>query len=67
LDPVWIALASALQTLRPMVLRQVKEIDRRKMIFRELASDEAAEALRRGGTDELRRWLNGKFPELSHA
>jgi len=62
LDSKWEKLATAAARLRPVILRNVGEIESRRKIFRALATDEAANVA--GDENELRRWLVSKFPGL---
>jgi siroheme synthase (precorrin-2 oxidase/ferrochelatase) len=65
IDPCWIAMAQAMQTLRPKI-RSISSLapSRRKEIFRRLASDQAIETLNATGMDGLLRWLRESFEEL---
>ena len=66
-DPSWTLMASAMQSLRPLIVAR-KDLDprSRRSIFRELAGDEAMDVVARGGTEALRAWLLARHPELDH-
>jgi precorrin-2 dehydrogenase/sirohydrochlorin ferrochelatase len=63
LDPRLIAMAGAMQTLRP-IIRVKLAAERRPAAFRALASDKALNELSVGGEIALRKWLVQQFPEL---
>jgi siroheme synthase (precorrin-2 oxidase/ferrochelatase) len=66
LDPTWVQMADAMQSLRPVV-RQVSDRQRRREMFRLLASEPAVRVLEQHGLPGLRRWLGERFPELKEA
>jgi precorrin-2 dehydrogenase/sirohydrochlorin ferrochelatase len=57
LDARWIALADAMVQLRPAILASGLSGDERRDLFRNLATDDAAEAAHRGGLESLRMWI----------
>ena len=61
IDPRYIAMAQAMQELRPMILASKLDADRRSAIFRELAAEPALDLLDKQGIDGLRRWLNERL------
>jgi precorrin-2 dehydrogenase/sirohydrochlorin ferrochelatase len=63
IEPRWVKMAAAMQTLRPMIQEKVAGANRRK-IFVELIGEDAFAALERG-EEELMKWLREKFPEIS--
>jgi len=65
IDPRWIAMSGAMQTLRPKI-RAIASLapSRRKEIFRALASDEAIDTVQSDGMQGLLRWLQQNFEEL---
>lgn len=65
-DDGWTKLAEAMQTIRPKVIG-AKQNDpaKRKAILRELATADAVEAARSGGTDGIVRWLDARHPGWS--
>ena len=64
-DPRWTAMAEAMRTLRPTVL-SAKGLSpgRRGEILRDLATEEAMEALSRGGVTGLTGWLRQRHADL---
>ncbi len=60
----WVQLAEAMKTLRPWIKSSGLPIARRREIFRSLAGDEAAAALRSGGMAALEKWLAEKFKDI---
>lgn len=64
LDPRHVAMAAAMQELRPAVRDTVPDIARRRGIFRDLASPAAMDVLHQDGLPALKRWLAGRYPEL---
>jgi precorrin-2 dehydrogenase/sirohydrochlorin ferrochelatase len=64
IDPRWVQLAEAMQTLRPMIRQKVPASQRRE-IFRTLCSDEAIAQLSSGGVNQLRSWLSEKYPHIT--
>ena len=63
--PEWGRLADAMAELRPMVLRSAAGAQRRRDIFRDLATDEAVDVVARGGAGALLEWIRTRHPELS--
>ena len=65
LDPNRIAMADAMQQLRPM-LRSATTLTpvRRRGAFRDLATTEACNLLANAGMDALLQWLRHRYPEL---
>ncbi|HMB95302.1 MAG TPA: hypothetical protein VKK61_04615, partial [Tepidisphaeraceae bacterium] len=63
IEPQWAAMATAMQTLRPMIREKVAPGNRRK-IYVELISDEAFAELDRGGVEGLISWIGEKFSEI---
>jgi precorrin-2 dehydrogenase/sirohydrochlorin ferrochelatase len=57
LDHRWVALADAMAQLRPIILVSQLSADARRELFRDVASDEAADIAQRGGVDALRAWI----------
>ena len=66
-DPRWEKMSEMMVELRPTILTSELEIDRRRAIFRDLATDEALQVMGDRGPDGLRLWLLEKYPELQHA
>lgn len=66
-DPRWEMMATLMRALRPRVLSAGLEIEKRREIFRDLATDAALAVLGDGGPDALRAWLRERHPELAHA
>jgi precorrin-2 dehydrogenase/sirohydrochlorin ferrochelatase len=66
-DVRWQQLADLMTELRPAIIRSGLEIERRRQIFRDLATDAALDAIGRHGPEGLRRWLIEKYPELQNA
>lgn len=64
LDPRWLAMAEAMQTLRPLI-RGALAPARRREVFRSLCTDPAMDELARGGVAGLRGWLAERFVELA--
>lgn len=62
-----VMMGTAMQSLRPMIRRQVADIALRRAIFRDLAGPDAMAALLQGGGGGLRAWLVGKYPQLGRA
>jgi siroheme synthase-like protein len=56
-QPKWVAMADAMQELRPRILTSAAPIEARRSAFHDLASDEAMDILVRDGIDELWAWL----------
>ena len=65
-DPRWERMAEAMRDLRPSIRSAVSDIQRRRQMFRELASEEALSILDLGGIDGLRQWLSNRHPEWIH-
>ena len=63
IDPRWVRMAEAMQTLRPLI-RSSLEPRRRTEAFRQLCTDQAMEELSHGGVDGLKGWLKRSFGEL---
>jgi len=61
IDPLHVAMADAMQVLRPMIRDSLLSIDDRRRLFRELAGPEAMGILGQGGLEGLRRWLVGRY------
>jgi siroheme synthase-like protein len=61
----WINLAEASRELRPRIKSAGLPIARRREIFRDLATPEAAQTLADKGAEGLWAWLSKKFPELA--
>ncbi len=57
LDPKWIALASAMQTIRPKILAMKLTSEDRQQLFKSLATEEAAEIAKIQGEPGLQDWL----------
>ena len=64
IDHRFIAMATAMKTLRPEIRASALPPSQRAAVFRALASDEALNALEAGDLVSLRTWLNQRFPEL---
>jgi precorrin-2 dehydrogenase/sirohydrochlorin ferrochelatase len=64
MDRRHVKMAHAMQTLRPLVRDRCQDSQVRTNIFRDLAGDEALEALDAGGIDALNLWISQKYPEL---
>jgi len=62
IDQRYIAMAQAMQELRPMILASKLDGTARAAIFRELTSAKALDLLRGQGIDGLRQWLNERLP-----
>jgi precorrin-2 dehydrogenase/sirohydrochlorin ferrochelatase len=60
----WVNLADALRRLRPAIKASGLPIERRRQIFRALASSDAAAALAAGGMGQLWSWARQRFAEL---
>jgi siroheme synthase-like protein len=60
----WVKMAEAMKQLRPRIKECGLPISRRREIFRALATNEAATALKSGGMTGLRDWLRGRFTDL---
>ncbi len=58
IDRRWIALADAMQQLRPRILKEVSDPARRREIFRAMADEEALDVLTREGLDGLWKQIN---------
>lgn len=67
LDPRWDRMADAMRTLRPIIRESGLEIEERRRIFLELATDEAMDLLHAHGWDALREWLLQRHPELHNS
>lgn len=66
-DANWSRMADAMRGLRPLVVaRKDLPPSQRRHIFRDLATDEAADVLAAGGEAALRAWLVARHPELDH-
>lgn len=63
LDPRWIQMAEAMQTLRPMILAAHMDALTRRAAIIDLASEEAFEILVAGETEALRQWIEKKYPQ----
>jgi precorrin-2 dehydrogenase/sirohydrochlorin ferrochelatase len=61
-NPLWIRMADAMQTLRPEILASGRSIDHRRRLFLDLTSEEALDALDRGGIEALKKWIDTKHP-----
>jgi precorrin-2 dehydrogenase/sirohydrochlorin ferrochelatase len=61
----WINLAEASRELRPRIKSAGLPITKRREIFRDLATPQAAAAVADSGADGLWEWIRNKFPELS--
>lgn len=66
-DPRWAQMAEAMRDLRPWIKSAGGDIATRRIIFRELATDEALALLADRGPAGLREWLLARHPELNHA
>lgn len=68
-DPRWSRMADAMRLIRPMILARASVTpDRRRQIFRTLATPEAMGVLAAGGEAALQNWLTTRYPELlNHA
>jgi precorrin-2 dehydrogenase / sirohydrochlorin ferrochelatase len=64
-DARWTAMAEAMRILRPIVMNSGLSPDRRRELFRELATDAAMDELATDGIDALRDWITKKTKELS--
>lgn len=64
IDPNWTKMAQAMRELRPMI-RGSLPAAQRKQAFRDLCSDDAFGELSRGGVAALKRWLIGKYPQMT--
>jgi len=64
IDPRWVRMAQAMQTLRPIIREKVRDPVRRREMFKELCADAAADQLAAGGIEQLSSWLGERFPEL---
>jgi len=61
----WSKMADAMQALRPQIRQDSRiPIERRKAIFKDLATPEAIDALDAGGLSALREWLAKRHPEI---
>jgi precorrin-2 dehydrogenase/sirohydrochlorin ferrochelatase len=61
--PGWAQMASFFQEIRPQLINSNLPIERRRGIFRELATEEAISLLESRGLDALRQWLYDRYPE----
>jgi siroheme synthase-like protein len=61
LDSRWIALANAMVQLRPAIHASRLPADSRRELFRDLASDEAADVAARGGAGQLTKWIEDRI------
>jgi siroheme synthase-like protein len=66
IDPRWDKIAGLMRTLRPAIRRAHLDIAKRRLVFRDLATEEAIDILGNQGEDGLRRWLLQRHPELTH-
>jgi siroheme synthase-like protein len=64
-DSRWEAMADAMKVLRPRIRESGIDQSTRAALFRELAGDDALDALEAGGVAGLERWLAMRHPELS--
>jgi len=66
-DSRWAQMADTMRELRPWIMSAGVDIATRRMIFRELATEEALGLLAAHGSAGLRQWLLARHPELTHA
>jgi precorrin-2 dehydrogenase / sirohydrochlorin ferrochelatase len=60
-DARWTAMAEAMQTLRPIILRSGLPPKQRREMLKELATQAAMEQLAAGGVEGLRDWIMSKY------
>jgi siroheme synthase-like protein len=66
LDPRWSEMATVMQELRPTILASPKlSRDRSKLLFVELAGDDAMTVLATRGREGFQSWLLERYPELA--
>jgi precorrin-2 dehydrogenase/sirohydrochlorin ferrochelatase len=56
-DPRWIAMADAMQILRPIIKSSGKTPSQRAVLFRALATPTARQILAQGGVEALKNWI----------
>lgn len=61
LDHRWVALAEAMQSMRPMIRAAKRSDDARRALLKELAKPQAAELLAREGVSGLRAWIENRI------
>lgn len=67
-DARWARMADAMRELRPWIKSAAgADVAARRMIFRELATEDALAVLAARGDAGLRDWLLARHPELNHA
>ncbi|HEY8749931.1 MAG TPA: bifunctional precorrin-2 dehydrogenase/sirohydrochlorin ferrochelatase [Tepidisphaeraceae bacterium] len=66
-DPHWETMAEAMKELRPAIRSANLEIGKRRLIFRDLATEQAIDIVGAQGLEGLKRWLFERHPELTHA
>lgn len=64
-DNRWTAMADAMRILRPTILSSGLPLERRTILFRELAGDAAMDILSAGGFDALKEWTFARAKELA--
>ncbi len=64
-NPAWARLAEAMAALRPEIVHSSLDIETRRALFRELASEHAIEVLLLSGIDGLRAWIGKRYPAHS--
>jgi precorrin-2 dehydrogenase / sirohydrochlorin ferrochelatase len=64
LDARWITLADAMHTLRPKILAMNLPVDVRRKLFRNLATETAANVVVAQGADGLLRWIENVNDEM---
>jgi siroheme synthase-like protein len=64
LSPTYAAMAEEMRLLRPYLWQNVLDIQKRRVIFQDLASPEALAILATDGPEALRRWLRARYPAL---
>lgn len=62
--PGWSQMAAFFQEIRPQLIKSGLPIEKRRGIFRELATEEAISLLESRGLDALRQWLYDRHPEV---
>jgi len=66
-NPAWGRMAEAMRVLRPRIRDGAGTLtqDRRRAVFRDLATPAALDVLMSGGADAVWRWLVSRYAELS--
>lgn len=65
--PGWSQMAAVMRDIRPQLVSSQIAIERRREIFRNLATEEAIDLLEIRGIDALKQWLYDRHPDVKHA